>query len=362
MLGFQGPGGGAGGSSRNPHAGLSGKKAKAQQRGGQPVDRLREAPWAYFCDFRDITHVVLRERHVSIHCQDKRLELTLPSPAIALSLVSLVDGYFRLTADSNHYLCHEVAPPRLVMSIQDGVHGPLLDPFVLAKLQREDGLYLIHWSTSHFNRLILTVAQQDQAPGTSRLRLWKFPIELCEGTFRLQSWDRSFPSGRELRAALQGCSLRAGDHCFSLRHCCLPQPGEISNLIIMRGPQASTRPLNLSQLSFHQVCQDDLTQLSHLGQGTRTNVYEGLLRVGGRGPEEDSAYLGDPTLPDGGHGQELRVVLKVLDPSHHDIALAFYETASLMSQVSHVHLTFVHGVCVHGSKSEWTPTHTPCHL
>ncbi|XP_015420808.1 PREDICTED: non-receptor tyrosine-protein kinase TYK2 isoform X1 [Myotis davidii] len=351
VLGFQGPGGGDGGGSRNPHAGLSGKNGKAQQWSGQPGDRPREAPWAYFCDFRDITHVVLRERHVSIHCQDKRLELTLPSPAIALSLVSLVDGYFRLTADSNHYLCHEVAPPRLVMSIQDGVHGPLLDPFVLAKLQREDGLYLIHWSTSHFNRLILTVAQQDQAPGTPRLRLWKFPIELREGTFRLQSWDRSFPSVRELRAALQGCSLRAGDHCFSLRHCCLPQPGEISNLIIMWGPQASTRPLNLSQLSFHQICQDDLTQLSHLGQGTRTNVYEGLLRVGGRGPEEDNAYVGDPTLPGGGHGQELRVVLKVLDPSHHDIALAFYETASLMSQVSHVHLTFVHGVCVHGSKN-----------
>lgn len=129
------------------------------------------------------------------------------------------------------------------------------DPFVLAKMQREDGLFLIHWSTSHFNRLILTVAQQDQvglgrgfwaglgctpcldpcsppsschppqAPGTQCLRLWKFPIELCEGTFRLQSWDRSFPSVRELRAALQGCALRAGDHCFSLRHCCLPQPG-----------------------------------------------------------------------------------------------------------------------------------------
>ncbi|KAK1342774.1 hypothetical protein QTO34_015540 [Cnephaeus nilssonii] len=351
VRGFQSPHGGDGGSSRNSHAGLSGKKAKAQQLGGPPADRPREAPWAYFCDFQDITHVVLRECHVSIHCQDKRLELTLPSPAIALSLVSLVDGYFRLTADSNHYLCHEVAPPRLVMSIQDGVHGPLLDPFVLAKMQREEGLYLIHWSTSHFNRLILTVAQRDQAPGTPCLRLWKFPIELCEGTFRLQSWDRSFPSVRELRAALQGCSLRAGDHCFSLRRCCLPQPGEISNLIIMRGPQASTRSLNLSQLSFHRVCHDDLTQLSHLGQGTRTNVYEGLLRVGGGGPEEDQAYDGDPTLPGGGHGQELRVVLKVLDTSHYDITLAFYETASLMSQVSHVHLTFVHGVCVHGSKN-----------
>ena len=62
-------------------------------------------------------------------------------------------------------------------------------------------------------------------------------------------------------------------------------------------------------------------QLSHLGQGTRTNVYEGLLRVGGGGPEEDKADGEEPPTPAGDRGQELRVVLKVLDPSHHDIAL-----------------------------------------
>ncbi|KAF3829449.1 hypothetical protein GH733_003713 [Mirounga leonina] len=340
------------GSSRNPRAGPFGKKTKAPEVGGQPADRPQEAPWAYFCDFQDITHVVLKECHVSIHCQDnKSLELTLPSRAMALSLVSLVDGYFRLTADSSHYLCHEVAPPRLVMSIRDGIHGPLLEPFVLAKLRPEDGLYLIHWSTSRLNRLILTVAQREQAPGTQHVHLRKFPIELQAGGFTLEGWDRSFPSVRELRAALQGCSLRAGDDSFSLHHCCLPRPGEISNLIIMRGPRASTGPPNLSQLSFHRICQDDITQLSHLGQGTRTNVYEGILRVGGRGPKEGTADGEDPPTPGGDCGQELRVVLKVLDPSHHDIALAFYETASLMSQVSHVHLAFVHGICVHGSEN-----------
>lgn len=328
---------------------------KAEEVGSEPVDRPRESPWSYFCDFQDITHMVLKERHVSIHCQDNKcLELTLPSRAAALSLVSLVDGYFRLTADSNHYLCHEVAPPRLVMSIQDGIHGPLLEPFVLAKLKPEAGLYLIHWSTSHLHRLILTVAQRDQlqAPGTKGLRLRKFPIELQAGTVMLEGWGRSFPSVRDLRAALQDCSLRAGNDCFSLRRCCLPRPGEISNLIVTRGPQASTRPLNLSHLSFYRVRQEDITQLSHLGQGTRTNVYEGLLRVGGGGPEEDKADGEEPPTPAGDRGQELRVVLKVLDPSHHDIALAFYETASLMSQVSHVHLAFVHGVFVHGSESE----------
>jgi len=52
-------------------------------------------------------------------------DVVLPSPESALSLVSLVDGYFRLTADSSHYLCHDVAPPRLVMSILNGIHGPM---------------------------------------------------------------------------------------------------------------------------------------------------------------------------------------------------------------------------------------------
>nr|XP_025841408.1 non-receptor tyrosine-protein kinase TYK2 isoform X3 [Vulpes vulpes] len=340
------------GSSKNRHADPFGKKTKAGEVGDQPVDRPQEEPWVYFCDFQDITHVVLKERHISIHCQDnKSLELTLPSRAMALSWVSLVDGYFRLTADSSHYLCHEVAPPRLVMSIQDGIHGPLMEPFVLAKLRSEDGLYLIHWSTSHLNRLILTVAQRDQSPGTQRLHLRKFPIELQAGVFRLEGWDRSFPSVRELRAALQGCSLRAGDDCFSLRRCCLPRPGEISNLIIMRGPRAVTSSPNVSQLSFHRICQADVTQLSHLGQGTRTNVYEGVLRVGTRAPMEGAADGEDSPTPSEDSGLELRVVLKVLDPSHHDIALAFYETASLMSQVSHVHLAFVHGICVYGSEN-----------
>lgn len=60
-------------------------------------------------------------------------------------------------------------------------------------------------------------------------------------------------------------------------------------------------------------------QLSHLGQGTRTNVYEGLLRVGG--PDEGKVDNDCPPEPGGGSGQQLRVVLKVLDPSHHNIAL-----------------------------------------
>nr|XP_048302409.1 non-receptor tyrosine-protein kinase TYK2 isoform X3 [Myodes glareolus] len=341
-----------GNSRGNAQGNRSGKKAKAPEVEEQLAKSPGEPSWTYFCDFQDISHVVLKDCHVRIHLQDNKcLLLCLRSRAEALSFVALVDGYFRLTADSSHYLCHEVAPPRLLTSIQNGIHGPLMDPFVQAKLWPEDGLYLIQWSTSHLHRLILTVAHRDSAPnsGPKGLRLRKFPITQQPGAFVLDGWGRTFDSVGDLRVALQGCSLRAGDDSFPLHHCCLPRPGEISNLLIMRGSSAHTRPLNLSQLSFHRVHQDEITQLSHLGQGTRTNVYEGLLRVGG--PDEGKTDSGCPPEPGGGSGQQLRVVLKVLDPSHHDIALAFYETASLMSQVSHMHLAFLHGVCVRGSEN-----------
>ncbi|XP_020850576.1 non-receptor tyrosine-protein kinase TYK2 [Phascolarctos cinereus] len=349
------------------------KKSKAREAESRKPSQLpterKESPWMYFCDFQDITHVVVKENNVSIHRQDNKcLELTLLSPMVALSLVSLVDGYFRLTADSSHYLCREVAPPRLVMSVQNGIHGPLQEPYVLSKLKREeveDGLYLIRWSSFDFHRLILTVARKDQTSGAQGLRYKQFRIEERGLTFQLEGWDQAFSSVRELTAALQGCTLRSSSgsgpgsslESFTLSKCCLPRAGEISNLIITRQrPKEGPKPLNLSQLSFHQIRKEEITQLAHLGQGTRTNIYEGLLRVGGGMGAEDEEEENIPSEPNNNH-RELRVVLKVLDPSHRDIALAFFETASLMSQVSHIHLAFVHGVCVRGSENIMVAEH-----
>lgn len=52
-------------------------------------------------------------------------ELEFPSLSEALSFVSLIDGYYRLTTDAHHYLCKEVAPPRLVEAIASHCHGPV---------------------------------------------------------------------------------------------------------------------------------------------------------------------------------------------------------------------------------------------
>lgn len=42
-----------------------------------------------------------------------------------MSFVALVDGYFRLTTDSRHYFCKEVAPPRLLDEVAEQCHGPI---------------------------------------------------------------------------------------------------------------------------------------------------------------------------------------------------------------------------------------------
>ncbi|XP_027529205.1 non-receptor tyrosine-protein kinase TYK2-like, partial [Neopelma chrysocephalum] len=303
--------------------GYFGRKSRTKE----PDPKDPEPPWCHFCDFREITHVVLKESRISIHRQDNKcLEVSLPSPGIALSLVSLVDGYFRLTADSSHYLCHDVAPPRLLMSIRNGIHGPMQEEFVFAKLRREEpekGLYILRWSVLDFNRMILTVAKRShqQAPGTpGAFKFRQFRIQKKGDSFVLEGWDREFPSLRELLDVLKGCTLRSGEENFSVKRCCPPRPGEISDLLIARKVKDNGKQiLNLTQLSFHQIRKNEITQRAHLGQGTRTNIYDGVLSVcGNSGNDDEAEYF---STEQNNNSREMHVILKVLDPSHRDIAL-----------------------------------------
>ncbi|NXR16811.1 TYK2 kinase, partial [Cinclus mexicanus] len=73
------------------------------------------------------------------------------------------------------------------------------------------------------------------------------------------------------------------------------------------------------------------SQLSHLGQGTRTNIYDGVLRVcsgnsGNSGNEDEAEYF-STEQNNNSSGREMHVVLKILDPSHRDIALVSLEWA-----------------------------------
>uniref|UniRef100_A0AAY4DPY6 non-specific protein-tyrosine kinase n=1 Tax=Denticeps clupeoides TaxID=299321 RepID=A0AAY4DPY6_9TELE len=131
----------------------------------------------------------------------------------------------------------------------------------------------------------------------------------------------------------------------NLQHGCHGPIRSMSNLLVMtknREP-VPQRALQVSQLSFHRILKEEIVQGEHLGLGTRTNIYAGVLKL--KSEEEDDDTVG-PYV-----SLEVKVVLKVLGSGHRDISLAFFETASMMRQVSHKHMALLYGVCVRSQEN-----------
>ncbi|XP_062294756.1 non-receptor tyrosine-protein kinase TYK2 isoform X1 [Scomber scombrus] len=328
------------------------KKTK-QQSSQSNVNTPNE--WTSFCDFPEISHIAITGVNVCISTQDNNcMEVQMNSSQEAHSFISLLDGYYRLTADAHHYLCHEVAPPRVVLSEINGLHGPMQDDFVLQKLKKEtaeEGAFLVRWSALDYNRIILAVLNKNENGST--LSHKQFRIQHKASMFCLEGWDREFSTVKELTDSLKTFVLKSGSDSFTVKKCCLPRQGEPSNLLVKRQGvnnqvQTDSFSLNLTQLRFHQIKDKEIIQEQHLGRGTRTNIYSGRLMVRGGGGNDEDDEFNNNNLAD---RKGIRVVLKILDQTHKDIALAFFETASLMSQVSHRHLVFVHGVSVKGSEN-----------
>ncbi|XP_028267366.1 non-receptor tyrosine-protein kinase TYK2 [Parambassis ranga] len=310
--------------------------------------------WTSFCDFPEITHIAITAANVCISTQDNHcMEVQLNSSQEARSFISLLDGYYRLTADAHHYLCREVAPPRVVLSEANLLHGPMHEDFVLLKLKKEaaeEGVFLVRWSALDYRRIILAVLNKNENGSTASHK--QFRVLYKDSKFCLEGWDREFSSVKELTDNLKTFVLKSGNDSYTVKKCCLPRQGEISNLLVKRQGvdrrvQTDSLSLNMTQLRFHQIKDKEIKQEQHLGRGTRTNIYSGRLLV--RGVEENDNDM--EFNNNFANSKGIRVVLKILDQSHKDVALAFFETASLMSQVSHSNLVFVHGVSVKGSEN-----------
>uniref|UniRef100_A0A672N1I7 Tyrosine-protein kinase n=1 Tax=Sinocyclocheilus grahami TaxID=75366 RepID=A0A672N1I7_SINGR len=264
----------------------------------------KDSGWTPFSDFFEITHIVIKESCATIYRQDnKTMELDLFYRDAALSFAALVDGYFRLTVDAHHYLCTEVAPSSVVQNLENGCHGPICTEYAIQKLRQEgneEGTYVLRWSCTDYNYIIMTVVC---------IEYKNFQIETRPQGYRLYGTETFRPTLKELLEHLQGQNLRTENLRFQLRRCCPPQP---------RG-------------TYTHSAQSG----EHLGRGTRTNIYAGILKL----KSEDDDDMG-------GYSQEVKVILKVLGSGHRDISLAFFETASMMRQISHKHIALLYGVCV----------------
>ncbi|XP_049601369.1 non-receptor tyrosine-protein kinase TYK2 isoform X2 [Syngnathus scovelli] len=319
----------------------------------RPSQTSEAAPveWTPFCDFPDIIHIGLTEANVCISTQDyKCMEVEMSSGQEARSFISLLDGYYRLTADAHHYLCHEVAPPRVLLSEANGLHGPIHDDFVLHKLkkeQAEEEACLVRWSVLNYHRLVLAVTNKPQNGSISSHKL--FCIQHKDSVFSLDGWQERFSTVKELTNTLKDFILKSDSESYTIKKCCRPRQGELSNLLVRRRGKdggASTRTLSPNKLELcFQIKYKDLVLGQHLGFGTRTQIYSAHLQVGlATDGQDDDDLAGD-------RYKKVQVVLKVLEQSKDDITSAFFEMASLMSQVSHNHLVFVHGLSVNGSEN-----------
>uniref|UniRef100_A0A4W4FCG3 non-specific protein-tyrosine kinase n=1 Tax=Electrophorus electricus TaxID=8005 RepID=A0A4W4FCG3_ELEEL len=148
--------------------GIKWRKVPAEVRGDTCLDlnndslvATKDSGWMTFSDFHELTHVVIRKCLVTVYRQDnKRMELQLGNHGEALSFVSIIDGYFRLTVDAHHFLCTEVAPMSVETNLHEGCHGPISTEYAIHKLKQEgyeDGMYLLRWSSADHEHVLLTV-------------------------------------------------------------------------------------------------------------------------------------------------------------------------------------------------------------
>lgn len=286
---------------------LKRKKLENKHKRDEERNKIREE-WSNFSYFPEITHIVIKESVVSINKQDnKKMELKLSSHEEALSFVSLVDGYFRLTADAHHYLCTDVAPPLIVHNIQNGCHGPICTEYAINKLRQEgseEGMYVLRWSCTDFDNILMTVTCFEKSEVLGGQKQFKnFQIEVQKGRYSLHGSDHSFPSLGDLMSHLKKQILRTDNISFVLKRCCQPKPREISNLLVATKKAQEWQPVYpMSQLSFDRILKKDIMQGEHLGRGTRTHIYSGTL-VDYKDDEGTSEE------------KRIKVILKVLDPS-----------------------------------------------
>ncbi|XP_053149934.1 tyrosine-protein kinase JAK2 isoform X2 [Hemicordylus capensis] len=261
----------------------------------------------------------------------------------ALSFVSLIDGYYRLTADAHHYLCKEVAPPSVLENIQSNCHGPISVDFAVNKLKKagdQTGYYVLRSSPKEFKKYFLTFAvQQESITDYKHCLITKNE----NGEYNLTGTRRSFTNLVDLLNCYRTETVRSDSIIFQFTRCCPPKPKDKSNLLIFRSNKVSDVPTsptlqrhnNINQMVFHKIRNEDLTFTESLGQGTFTKISKGMRKEVG----------------DYGKLHQTEVLLKVLDKMHRNYSESFFEAASMMSQLSYKHLVLNYGVCVNGEEN-----------
>uniref|UniRef100_A0A7N8YAV2 Tyrosine-protein kinase n=1 Tax=Mastacembelus armatus TaxID=205130 RepID=A0A7N8YAV2_9TELE len=290
---------------------VTGETGIQTSRRSHPDDSVE---WQTFCDFHEIIDISIKRV-----CQEQ--EARFHSLKEALSFVSLVDGYFRLTTDSSHYFCQDIAPPSILEGIKNHCHGPITSEFAVNKLKKsgfKGGTFLLRQSPKNYDNFFLTTP----------LGLdYKDCLIIKNEHYSLPGVQKSFSSLRELTSYYQHNKLLLAEVPVKLACCCPPRPKGMLLLVCVQRQGAIC-------LSNCRLCIHFSSKEESLGQGSFTRIFKGC-----------KTDIRD------GEKHVTEVLLKELDVVHKNCWESFFEAASLMSQISHKHLLLVYGVSVHGVKN-----------
>uniref|UniRef100_A0A672ZJM9 Tyrosine-protein kinase n=1 Tax=Sphaeramia orbicularis TaxID=375764 RepID=A0A672ZJM9_9TELE len=220
-------------------------------------------------------------------------------------------------------------------------HGPVSMEFTIGKLRHSgnhQGLYILRCSPRDYDKYFMSFVV-----GVTMVDYKHCQIVRTEsGEYILSGAKRRFGSLKELLNCYQKEALRTEGYTFQLTKCCAPSPKDKSNLLVSRNNQGADVPLspslhkhNISQMVFHKIRKEDLVISESLGQGTFTKIFCGVRKE----------------LRDYGEVHQIDVVIKILDKAQRNYSESFYEAASMMSQLSHMHLLLIYGVCVCGDEN-----------
>ncbi|KAJ3599030.1 hypothetical protein NHX12_032993 [Muraenolepis orangiensis] len=325
-------------------------EAGIQTSGNQDHNSTQE--WQTFCDFQDILDISVKRvchdqgsqdtRVVTVTGNDDRhMEANFQSVTEALSFLSLVDGYFRLTTDSHHFFCQDIAPYSLLENIENHCHGPITSEFAVNKLKKSNsksGTFVLRQSPMKYDNYLLTVCVETSLG----LNYKDCLISKNNEEYILLGVQKRFYSLTELTDHYKDNKLLLADvFAVKLSCCCPPRAKEFTNLIIIRNSRAvqtqgspKPEPNKFPNIQFQMIKFEQLEWEECLGQGSFTRVFKGT---------KVDVREGVP--------HRTKVLLKELDANHKNYWESFFEVASMMSQISHKHFLLVYGVSVHGAKN-----------
>lgn len=178
--------------------------------------------WERICFLHDLDGISFTGDYIEIERKDDKTIRAKCDNFIGKSLCALLEGYYRLTVNSEHFICKYVTPPSIEMMRKNHCHGPIGYENAVKKLNREGsgwGTYLIRMNEKEYVYNIHVLVRE----GVDTLTVEPI-VENSKREYFVQEYEKTFRSLLEIREDLK---LSTCDGEALLRDCIKPKDCDI---------------------------------------------------------------------------------------------------------------------------------------